>query len=285
MALKNEFEGKDVEEAINNACAALNTSRELLNIEILSTGSVGIFGLCRKMARVHVSKKEQREAAEKIERKRKPRVSETAAQAPSQKPPVKKVADEHEDEEGQPVAAEQEAAPVLTPEVLAAIAADVAELLRLMGMSAQITVTQEGGKVKAHIEGDDLDSVIGHEGQTLDGLQYLMRKMVAKKFPEKISFVIDAGDFRTSRKSELESLALQLAQEVKDTGKTKSIPPINPAERRIVHMVLQNDTTIRSRSVGEGLFKKILIYLPGKGGKKKPSPPRRKNNRDKQESA
>lgn len=281
MAAKKEFEGKDVEEAINNACAALNTSRESLNIEILSTGSVGIFGLCRKMARVHVSKKEQKEETERHERKRKPRTSEAAA--PSPKPPVKKVAEKLEDEEIQP-AAEQEAAPVvLTPEVLAAIQADVAEMLRLMGMAAQVTVSQEGGKVKAHIVGDDLESVVGHEGQTLDGLQYLMRKIIAKKFPEKISFVIDAGDFRASRKSELESLALQLAQEVKDTGKTRSIPPINPAERRIVHMVLQTDTTIRSRSVGDGLFKKILIYLPGKG-KKKPSPPRKNNNRDRQET-
>jgi spoIIIJ-associated protein len=66
---------------------------------------------------------------------------------------------------------------------------------------------------------------------------------------------------------------------VKDSGKTRSIPALNPAERRIVHMVLQDDSTIRSRSVGEGLFKKILIYLPGRGRKKSP-----RNGKNKSES-
>lgn len=278
MATKKEYEGKDVDEAINNACAALNTSRELLNIEVLSTGSVGIFGLCRKMARIQVSKKEApREEGDKNQRVRKSRPAETVVSA--EKPFVKKVKELPDDEEVQPSAGQEPV--VLTPETLAVIQEDVVSLLKLMGMVAQVTVAQEKGKVKAHIVGDDLESVVGPEGQTLDGLQYLMRKIIAKKFPEKISFVIDAGDFRASRKSELESLALQLAQEVKDNGKTRTIPPINPAERRIVHMALQNDTTIRSRSVGDGLFKKILIYLPGKG-KKKPAP-RRKNNREQQQ--
>jgi spoIIIJ-associated protein len=64
-------------------------------------------------------------------------------------------------------------------------------------------------------------------------------------------------------------MALRLAEEVKESGRTKSIPALNPAERRIVHMKLQDDPTIRSRSVGEGQFKKILIYLPGRGKKSK----------------
>ncbi|PKN15596.1 MAG: hypothetical protein CVU68_13940 [Deltaproteobacteria bacterium HGW-Deltaproteobacteria-3] len=69
---------------------------------------------------------------------------------------------------------------------------------------------------------------------------------------------------------ELQARALRLAQEVKETGKTRTIPAINPAERRMVHMALQDDTEIRSRSVGEGLFKKVLIYLPGKGRRRAP---------------
>ena len=69
---------------------------------------------------------------------------------------------------------------------------------------------------------------------------------------------------------ELQERALRLSQEVKETGKTRTIPAINPAERRMVHMALQDDTGIRSRSVGEGLFKKVLIYLPGKGRRRSP---------------
>ena len=81
-------------------------------------------------------------------------------------------------------------------------------------------------------------------------------------------FSLDAGDYRERRRQELEERAVELASEVRESGKTHSIPALNPAERRIVHMTLQDDATIRSRSVGEGHFKKILIYVPGKGKKK-----------------
>jgi spoIIIJ-associated protein len=59
--------------------------------------------------------------------------------------------------------------------------------------------------------------------------------------------------------------AKDLAELVKADGKTQAIPPLNPSERRVVHVALQDDKDIRSRSVGDGLFKKILIYKPGKG--------------------
>ncbi|MCI5143981.1 MAG: hypothetical protein D3923_00300 [Candidatus Electrothrix sp. AR3] len=58
--------------------------------------------------------------------------------------------------------------------------------------------------------------------------------------------------------------ALKLAVQVKEDGMTQAIPALNPSERREVHMVLQDDKGIRSRSVGDGLFKKVLIYKPGR---------------------
>ncbi|MBU3936593.1 MAG: single-stranded DNA-binding protein, partial [Proteobacteria bacterium] len=112
--------------------------------------------------------------------------------------------------------------------------------------------------------------LVGPEGQTLDGLQYVMRKIITRKFPQKVLFSLDAAGFRENRMGELQERAVRLAKEVKETGKTRTIPAINPAERRMVHMALQDDTEIRSRSVGEGLFKKVLIYLPGKGRRRSP---------------
>jgi spoIIIJ-associated protein len=71
------------------------------------------------------------------------------------------------------------------------------------------------------------------------------------------------GDFREKRQDELQDLARELAALVKVDGKTQVIPSLNPSERRVVHMALQDDKEIRSRSVGDGLFKKVLIYKPG----------------------
>ncbi len=76
---------------------------------------------------------------------------------------------------------------------------------------------------------------------------------------------LNAGDFRERRAEELKLRAIELATQVKEDGKTQAIPALNPSERRVVHMILQEDKGVRSRSVGEGLFKKVLIYKPGKG--------------------
>ena len=268
---KMEYKGTDVEEAIGNACAALNVPREELDIRIISTGSTGIFGLGRKKAAVQVSLKkegghEQKRPApekkasapkarpERAVSEKKPAVPKARAEQPAEN-------DEQEEVVGDPV----------TPEEMEAIRADLARILDLMACSSEISIAQDqNNKVHAKIAGDFVDILVGPEGQTLDSMQYVMRKIITRKFPQKVLFSLDAGGFRDNRMGELQARALRLAQEVKETGKTRTIPAINPAERRMVHMALQDDTEIRSRSVGEGLFKKVLIYLPGKGRRRAP---------------
>ncbi|HIJ90270.1 MAG: Jag N-terminal domain-containing protein [Desulfobulbaceae bacterium] len=278
MSAKMEYKGTDVEEAIGNACMALNVAREELDIRIISTGSTGIFGLGRKKAAVQVSLKkegghEQKLPAAASDKKvstpkarperpasdKKP--SEKKASAPKARPERSGDADEQEEVVGDPV----------TPEEMESIRADIAKILELMGCPSEISIEQDqNNKVHAKITGEFVEILVGPEGQTLDGLQYVMRKIITRKFPQKVLFSLDAAGFRENRMGELQARAVRLAQEVKETGKTRTIPAINPAERRMVHMALQDDTEIRSRSVGEGLFKKVLIYLPGKGRRRSP---------------
>jgi len=272
MSAKMEYKGTDVEEAIDNACAALNVSREELDIRIVSTGSTGIFGLGRKKAAVQVSLKKEggqeqkRPAPEKKAsaakaRPERPVPPNRKANAPKARAEQPGESEEPEEAMGDPV----------TPEEMEAIRVDIAKIVELMGCPSAISVEQDqNNKVHAKISGEFVDILVGSEGQTLDGLQYLLRKIITRKFPQKVLFALDAGGFRENRMAELQERALRLAQEVKETGKTRTIPAINPAERRMVHMALQDDTEIRSRSVGEGLFKKVLIYLPGKGRRRSP---------------
>jgi spoIIIJ-associated protein len=134
-----------------------------------------------------------------------------------------------------------------------------------MGFPSEVAVHFVDNTVHCHITGPFEEQIVGPEGRTLDSLQYLLRKMVAIHLPDKIMLSLNAGDFRERRAEELKVRAVELATLVKADGKTQSIPALNPSERRVVHMVLQEDKGVRSRSVGEGLFKKVLIYKPGKG--------------------
>lgn len=276
MPAKFEYKGKDVDAAINEACTKLKVSREMLNIEVVSTGSAGIFGLGRKKAVIKVTTKDSaklespptslrpeftNEPKKRGGRPPKPRVATpTKITAPLEK-------------------ADEALAASPSPEVIHKIEGILLDILSKMGYPSQVSLSLNGNKVIAHISGDHLDALIGREGSILDALQYLMRKIISQQFPEKIFLSLDAGDYRAARKKELEAMALEIAAAVKESGKTRTIAALNPAERRIVHVTLQDDETIRSSSIGEGLFKKIRIYLPGAARKKAPRKPRNSKRR------
>ncbi len=255
MSAKMEYTGSDVAEAIKSACEKLNAGQDQLDIEIKSAGSSGIFGLGRRKAKIIVSLKDGGEnetvtTSEKSELKPQSSKQEKTAAGGAGSAPRREVAKE------------------LTAEAVQMIKEDLLHVLELMDAPSTVEVEQKDGKLLMRINGDHLERIIGPSGQALDSLQYLLRKMAGKKLTERVQLTLDAGNFRESRITELQATAERMAGEVKESGRTKSIPSLNPAERRIVHMVLQQDTSIRSRSVGDGLYKKVLIYLPGKGRKR-----------------
>ena len=284
---KMEFEGKDVADAISKACKSLNVSQENLDIEVLTTGSSGIFGLCRQKTRLRVAIKQDDSqiTAEKPPKKESKPKNEKAKPAEKKKKvpaPVKKQEDKAQATPTLQV--EQEKEPEkdvqLDPSLLTQVETDLKRMLEMMNFPSEVIVTSDQENVTAQIKGQYVDEIVGDKGKILDSLQYLLRKMIGKNFPEKAIISLDAGDFRANRDEELRQLGLKLAAEVKKKGRTRSIPSLNPYERRIVHIALQDDKDIRSRSVGEGLFKKVLIYRPGKSRK---GPARkRKSGRNKQ---
>ena len=296
MGKGKDFFGKDIAEVIEQACRELGASREDLDIEVLETGSAGIFGLCKKKAHIRVQRKALSQEVEEKHNEPAPPKQNVAVKADTiEKVEPAAVNNDLQDQEAhkpknateQEVSAAhevvspqtQECAPepsleaaeppgYLEPpsaEGLAAIEADLRHLLELMGLPSEVTVHFEENTVQCHITGPHEEQVIGTEGRTLDSLQYLLRKMVSSHLPDRIMLALNAGDFRERRAEELKVRAVELAAKVKEDGKTQSIPALNPSERRVVHMILQEDKGVRSRSVGEGLFKKVLIYKPGKG--------------------
>lgn len=301
MAKGKDFYGKDIAEVIEQACKALGASREEMDIEVLETGSAGIFGLCKKKAHIRVQRKSVAPPAEvdvpsppvdpveqtgPVEAKTPAELTEpveegvrvatepeivlkdATSSAPAPAVGARKVKRELDEEEQSHETEEVEEETPLEPpsaESLAAIQADLHRLLTLMGLPSEVQVVFEENTVQCNITGPHEAHIVGPEGRTLDSLQYLLRKMVARHLPERIMLALNAGDFRERRTEELKVRAVELAAQVKVDGKTQAIPALNPSERRVVHMVLQDDKGVRSRSVGEGLFKKVLIYKSGKG--------------------
>jgi spoIIIJ-associated protein len=269
---KKEFEGKDIAEAISKACKALNIPQEDLDIEVLSTGTSGIFGLCKQKARLRVTLK--KESAGKAEEQSSPRPAKTKNERVIEKTkePLakekKKAAKSKHAEELSGAVMEAKKDFVVGEDLLADLKAGLKQILELMNFPSEVSVASNKENVNAQIQGEYVNEIVEQNGRILDSLQYLLRKIIGKKYSEKAIISIDAGGFRAARTEKLKQLGLELAAEVKKNGKTKSIPSLNPSERRVVHLTLQDEKEIRSRSVGEGLFKKVLIYRPGSKGKK-----------------
>ena len=252
-----EFTGSDVPQAISNACEELKAKQDELDIEVVAAGSNGIFGMFgKKKARISVSLKNSGNRGRKPNKKGGGRPNRNTNNAKKRSP-------------RSPRRGEDKPAAEITSSHLDKVKSDLEQIMTLMGFPGTAAVSNEGNRIKGHITSNHIDEITGPEGQVLDSIQYLMRKMISRMVEGKVMFSLDAGNYRQERRKDLEERALKLAEEVKESGRTKSIPAINPAERRIVHMTLQNDTSIRSRSIGEGHFKKILIYVPGRGRKKK----------------
>lgn len=295
---KKDFYGKEVADAIQKACDELQVPQEQLEIEVVETGSTGIFGLIRKKAHIKAVVKgpEAAETEPELEVASEATVKQPLADEPTETDEEQIVSQETPSEEqednldslednadevteispldnGEVDDAESEEE--LSAEALEIIRAELNELLTLMGYASPVEVSSKGSSVFCHVGDEYQDILTGQDGKTLDSIQYLLRKIIARKVPNRLRLTVDVGNYREKRLEELKVRAAELAEKVKATGKTQVISALSPSERRVIHMSLQDDTEIRSRSVGDGLFKKILIYKPGKGSK---SGGRKRNN-------
>ena len=111
------------------------------------------------------------------------------------------------------------------------------------------------------IEGDDLSVLIGHRGETLSALQYITRLIVARELGRPTPVVIDVAGYRARRERQLRQLARRMADEAIEQGKTMTLEPMPPGERRIIHLELREHDRVYTESVGEGDQRKVTIIL------------------------
>ena len=225
-----DFEGKDPEDAISQAATYFNVPQEELEIEIVSLGSSGLFGLLGgKKAKIRAAIK-----------------SEISAALPTA----------GYEETKDTFAGEPEEAIDLAPQAEEILT----QLLQKMGETCTIQGVQELNQINLIIEGEDAGLLIGKQGQTLEALQYLVTKILSKQTKKKPRVVIDIESYRERHKQSLVELALKHGAKAKRIGKPVTLNPMNAHDRRIVHLALQQDKEIKTKSRGEGLYKKIIIY-------------------------
>ncbi|WP_028988434.1 RNA-binding cell elongation regulator Jag/EloR [Thermicanus aegyptius] len=133
-------------------------------------------------------------------------------------------------------------------------------VIEKMGMKVDIEVFHRKEAVYFNLVGDRLGVLIGHHGQTLDALQYLVNAVAGRYAKGKERIILDAENYRAKRKESLEELAERVARKVLKTKESVKLEPMNANERRIIHTHLQNEPHILTVSEGEEPYRSVVIH-------------------------
>jgi spoIIIJ-associated protein len=116
------------------------------------------------------------------------------------------------------------------------IAADyLEELLDIADLDGDLDMDVEGDRASVSIVGADLDQLVGRDGEVLDALQELTRLAVYRETGERSRLMLDVSGFRARKREELVTLAEKTITDVRETGEPRSLDPMSPFERKVVH--------------------------------------------------
>ena len=113
--------------------------------------------------------------------------------------------------------------------------------------------------LRINLNGENLGILIGRRGDTLDSLQFLLNLAINKNSEKRVKIILDVENYRSKREETLCKLAKRLSEKAKRTGKKVVLEPMNPHERRLIHMSLQDDYKVNSYSEGEEPYRKVVI--------------------------
>jgi spoIIIJ-associated protein len=251
-----EFEGKNVEQALQKACKELNISKEKLKHDVISYGSTGIFGLVgSKKAKIRAIMPKQ--ATENIS-------------------PSKPLAESQVKSQVKTRAESQQAIETTQADLDAGKAYDEAvdlgrnvlqRIVNFITTDASVSIEKNSSKVFFNITGGVPALLIGKHGQTLEAIQHLTEKATNNNIEQRIRIQVDVEGYLQARHASLKKLVKQLSEKVKNTGKPVNVGQKNAHDRRIVHLALKNDANVTVKSIGDGFIKKMIIF-PKKGSER-----------------
>lgn len=135
----------------------------------------------------------------------------------------------------------------------------VAPVLDVEPEQVDLSIEVGEDRMQVSVKSEDTGLLIGRDGQNLAAVQYLATRMITRIIGSQVRVQVDAGDYHVRQDSRLQELALALAEKVKTTGKVQTTRPLSAYQRRVIHLALQDDPDVQTRSSGEGALKHVVI--------------------------
>ena len=132
-------------------------------------------------------------------------------------------------------------------------------VVRAMGLTLTPTVEETADGTRINLEGEDGGVLVRRGGEGLQALQHLAATAFRQQLGDDNRVVIDCNGFRKDKDAELKQMALHMVEKARSSGIPQEMGPLNPYERRIVHMAIAEDPTATSESIGDAFMKTVII--------------------------
>lgn len=242
-----KFTGENVQEAIAKGLETLNLTKEEVSIEILQEEKKGFLGIGKKAAEIQMEPLATATETKETEKRVKAETSQpqetTAKTTTSQSDQMANLPLKDLDVE----------------ESITQLSLYLTNMTKEMQAPALVRVERENDLVIFHLESKKAGSLIGKHGRILNAIQYLAQVYLHRIAKEHISIMVNVGDYREKRMEVLTHLAERTAEKAKATGEAVFLEPMPAFERKQVHSVLSQDTSVRTYSEGEEPFRYLVV--------------------------
>lgn len=241
-----KYSGETVEKAINAGLSALQIAKENATIEVIQEGKKGFLGFGKQEAIVVV---------EKIQ------AAELVADEVTKEEII-------EDDVEQVVAEKEEVISEITElvdltddEAVTALAVYLTDITRDLGAPSMVKVSRAKGIITFNLETEKKGLLIGKHGKLINAIQYLSQVYIHRIAKNRLSIVVNVGDYRERRKAIIERLAKQTLRKVRETGQPVFLEPMPAFERKQVHSILSSESDISTHSEGNEPHRYLVVEL------------------------
>ena len=141
------------------------------------------------------------------------------------------------------------------------ISAFVEKIVSAMGLSLTAEAEETPDGLRINLDGEDGTLLTRRQGEALSALQHIVAAVFRQDVDERRRLVVDCQGFRKSKDAELKQMAKFMAEKARDTGHAQEIGPLNPYERRIVHLAVSEVDKVSSESIGDAFEKTVIISV------------------------
>jgi spoIIIJ-associated protein len=217
-----EFDGKDLEDALGAAVAALGRPASELDYEVVEGGRKGVFGLGARPVRIRVAE-----------------VAGVAAAGQASPPPAIPP----------PTASTVDSPP----------RAALRNIIAKMGFDLRVEEARRDGTLELTLDGADRERLTARDGELLAAIEFVLNRMGRRTWPDEPSVRLVCRGFRSERDDELVEMVREVAAQVKRSGLPRRLRAMNPYERRVVHMTVRELPGLTTVSEGDGFLKRVRV--------------------------